>query len=369
MPKISQVEIFETNIPFKAPFYHALKKRDLSESIFVKVTLDDGVTGFGESLPREYVTGNTQDSVFNILSAYSRPLIGAELGGQEPGVNFVKDISGIEAEARCALEIALLDCLGRSCSKPMYRLLGDPINRKFSYSMVISGESVFKAALVSMFARVNGYRFIKVKVGVSHDEDRVRMVRNLSGAADIRVDANGAWDAARALEEIRMLRKYGISSIEQPTPKGDNNAMQEVADFCPEPVIADESLCTVEDALTLTQTRACDIFNVRLSKCGGIFRSLNIIKIAEDSGMGYQIGCQVGESGILSSAARHAASVVKNVVFMEGSYAKYLLKEDIIEEDLTPKRGVGYTLEKPGLGVNVREDILRKYSVKSVSIS
>ena len=134
--------------------------------------------------------------------------------------------------------------------------------------------------------------------------------------------------------------------------------------FCREPVMADESLCTKEDALQLAQIRGCDMFNVRLSKCGGIFRSMEIIGIARDHSMGYQIGCHVGESGILTAAATHLAAVSKDFKYFEGGYSRLLLKEDIIEEDLTPRRGVGYTLDGPGLGVTVKEDILRKYIIR-----
>jgi L-Ala-D/L-Glu epimerase len=368
MSKISQVEIFKVNIPFKIVFHHALKKRDISESIFTKITLDNGVTGFGESLPRSYVTGNTQDSVFKELGSYSRSLIGLELEDSEKGINLIKELKGIEGESRCALEIGLLDCLGKVSSKPVSELLGTPVNEEFVYSLVISGESMSKVGLISVFARAQGYKFVKIKVGLDNDIARIRLARRLLGNVDIRVDANGAWDVTQALDAINNLRPFRISCIEQPTPKNDHNAMQEVADFCPEPIMADESLCTRDEALTLAQTRVCDMFNVRLSKCGGIFRSLDIIKIAEESKLGYQIGCHVGESGILSAAARHMASVVKNTKYLEGSYSKYLLKEDIIEEDLTPKRGMGYTLKGAGLGVTVKEDVLRKYTEEGVSV-
>ena len=151
--------------------------------------------------------------------------------------------------------------------------------------------------------------------------------------------------------------------MEQPTPKGDFDAMQEVADFCHEPVMADESLCTVNDALRLAQIKGCDMFNIRLSKCGGIFRSMEIIGIARDQSIGYQIGCHVGESGILTAAAIHLAAVSKSLAHFEGGYSRLLLKEDIIEEDLTPRRGIGYTLNRAGLGVTVKENTLRKYIV------
>ena len=368
MSKISKIEVFKADIPFKFSFKHSTKKRNSSESIFIKILLDNGVAGYGESLPRSYVTGNTQDSVFNNLKNYLPVLIGKELKGHIEGVGFIKGLEGIEGEARCAVEIALLDCLGRVCNKPLHEILGGAINKTFVYSGIISGESLLKTAILALYFGSQGYKFIKIKVGSDNDISRVSILRNLLKDADIRIDANGAWNAQKALKAIKSLRAFSISCIEQPTPKGDLNAMQEVADFSPEPVMADESLCTKEDALRLAQTTACDMFNIRLSKCGGIFRSLEIARIAEDYGLSYQIGCHVGESGILSAAGRHLASIVKKSKYLEGSYSRLLLEKDIIEEDLTPKRSIGYTLDRAGLGITVKEGILRKYTQESILI-
>ena len=373
MPKISGLEAFKVNIPFKTAFKHSLKSRQNSESIFVKASLDNGVVGFGESLPRSYVTGNTQDAVYAQLKEFLPKLLGAELGlpstisvlgKPDEGANFIRSLSGIEAEARCALEIALLDCLGKISNRSVHDILGETLNQSFASSAIISGGAILKTAVTTIYFKAKGYKFFKIKVGTDNDPCRVRLVRWLAGDADIRIDANGAWDVAEALEAIEKIRQFNISCVEQPTPKGDFNAMREVADFCHEPVMADESLCTVNDALTLAQTKGCDMFNVRLSKCGGIFRSMEMIKVAQDYDMGYQIGCHVGESGILTAAAMHLAAVSKRIAYFEGGYSRLLLKEDIIEEDLTPRRGVGYTLNRNGLGVTVKEDILRKYTIE-----
>ena len=364
MPKIAGLEAFRVNIPFRAPFKHSLKSRENSESVFVKAYLDNGAAGIGESLPRSYVTGNTQDAVYSQLNAFMPKLIGAEMNGLDEGVNFIRSLTGIEAEARCALEIALLDCLGRSLKVPVRDILGQTVNQSFASSAIISEGPVLKTAAAAIYFKSKGYKFFKVKVGDDKDVGRVRLVRFLAGYADIRVDANGAWDVVTALEKIEAMRRLKISCVEQPTPKGDRDAMQEVSDFCREPVMADESMCTVDEALALAEIKGCDMFNVRLSKCGGVFRSMEIIKIAQSYGMGYQIGCHVGESGILTAAAMHLAAVSKDPAYFEGGYSRLLLKEDIIEEDLTPKRGVGYTLDGPGLGITVNEGILRKYAVK-----
>lgn len=370
MPKIFGLEVFKVNIPFRAAFEHSLKLRQNSESIFVKVSLDNGVVGFGESLPRSYVTGNTREAVYTQLKEFLPKLKGAELNGPstisvpgapDGGALFIRSLDGIEAEARCALEIALLDCLGKISNRPVHDILGGSLNQSFASSAIISGGSVLRAAAAAIYFKIKGYKFFKVKVGTDNDLCRIRVVRRLVGDADIRIDANGAWSVMEALEKIEKIRQFNISCVEQPTPKGDFDAMQEVADFCHEPVMADESLCTKKDALTLAQIKGCDMFNVRLSKCGGIFRSMEIIKIAQDYEMDYQIGCHVGESGILTAAAMHLAAVSKRIAYFEGGYSRLLLKEDIIEEDLTPKGGMGYTLNKPGLGVTVKEDTLRKY--------
>ena len=369
MPKISHVEIFKTNLPFKYSFKHSLKSRSDSESIFVRISLDNGTAGFGESLPRSYVTGNTQDSVFKDLTSFSKKLIGTRLDDNDESIDLIKNLEGIEGEARCAVEIALLDCLGKVCSKPISALLGEIVNTEFIYSLIIPDTSILTTGLICLFAKAKGYKFLKVKVGFDNDVEKVKLCRRILPDADIRIDANGAWDSGHtAIDAIQRLRPFKISCIEQPTPKDDLDAMQEVADFLTEPVMADESLCNREDALKLAQTRTCDIFNVRLSKCGGIFRSLEIMKIAREYEIAYQIGCLVGETGILSAAARHMASVVKNIIYFEGSYSRFLLKEDAIEEDLTPKRSIGYTLKGSGLGVTVKEKIVRKYSRESLLI-
>ncbi|MBI5124221.1 MAG: hypothetical protein HZA72_02250, partial [Candidatus Omnitrophica bacterium] len=102
MPKISGIEIFKVNIPFKFSFKHSLKERKSSESIFVKIVLENNIAGFGESLPRSYVTGNTQSSVYDSLKKYLPALIGADLKEGNEGIQFIKGLEGIEDESRCA---------------------------------------------------------------------------------------------------------------------------------------------------------------------------------------------------------------------------------------------------------------------------
>ena len=111
------------------------------------------------------------------------------------------------------------------------------------------------------------------------------------------------------------------------------------------------------------------MFNIRISKCGGLIDSLKIAEFAAESGVSYQLGCQVGETGILSAAGRHFASCVDGVKYLEGSYAKFLLVEDIVREDISfGYGGFAGPITGTGLGVTVDEKVLRKYVTDSVTI-
>ena len=137
----------------------------------------------------------------------------------------------------------------------------------------------------------------------------------------------------------------------------------------PEPVMADESLCTIDDAKALVELRACDMFNIRLSKCGGLLNALKIAEYAAQAGITCQLGCQVGETGVLSAAGRHFISCVDNIKYLEGSYAKFLLAEDVVSEDVSfGYGGFAPRLAGSGLGVTVDEKRLARYAAKRITI-
>ena len=128
--------------------------------------------------------------------------------------------------------------------------------------------------------------------------------------------------------------------------------------------MADESIVTLADARALINTDACDFFNLRLSKCGGLSRTLRVARMAEANGIRLQVGCQVGETAILSAAARHLVAYLESVAFVEGSYGTLLLEEDVSREPVHFGHGGRASLLKgQGLGVNVREEVLERRAV------
>ena len=156
---------------------------------------------------------------------------------------------------------------------------------------------------------------------------------------DLRVDANEAWTAEDAVARIHALEAFDITSVEQPIPHEAVEALAAIRKQIHTPIMLDESLCGEVDAERAIRGGWCDLFNIRLSKCGGFIPSLRLAQLAVRNGLGYQLGCQVGETAILSAAGRQFASSVKGIRYLEGSYDRHLVRETLSHEDITFRRG------------------------------
>ena len=368
--KVKKIDILEVELPFREAFRHASRKRQSSGSVFVKIYLENGIIGYGEALPREYVTGESTGSVREKLDHELKSLLGTEFSSLKEAAEFSRKYDGLKGAAKCAAELAVLDVLGRYFGESISSVLGERLTDEVFYSGVVSAGSVPSAVKDAVRFKLFGFGQVKVKVGAEDDLKRLEVIRSiLGGKVDIRVDANCAWEAEEAIENINKMRKFSISAVEQPVKKDDIAGLKKVTESVPEKIIADESLCTVEDAKKLSSERACNMFNVRLSKCGGIFSALKIADIARNSSIGYQLGCQAGESGVLSAAGRHFACSVKGIEYFEGSYGRFLLKDDITVENMTfGWKGKAAALDGYGLGVNVSDEVLEKYIVSRTSL-
>jgi muconate cycloisomerase len=183
----------------------------------------------------------------------------------------------------------------------------------------------------------------------------------MGSAADIRVDANCAWSAEEALTAIERMRPYGISGVEQPVAADDIAGLRRVTAETEETIIVDESLISLDGAERLVDGQACDAFNIRLSKVGGLLEARRIAEVAHEAGIDVVVGAQVGETGLLSAAGRHLAATIPDLRHAEGSFGALLLKQDITRERVFPlRRGRAGVFSGPGLGVQVNPDAWRE---------
>jgi muconate cycloisomerase len=381
--RVDALTIYRLAIPFHQAFSHARHSREESDAIVVKVIGSDGRSGFGEALPRAYVTGETTDSMIVRLRDFFAPRIFQE--NFYPGWQAIEQLQALLPDwtqslesnngviawnaAFCAGELALLDWSLRADNSALADYL-PPSRLEVVYSGVISSDSPKDAAaLAKRMARL-GLKQIKVKVGTNDDAARLDAVRKAAGdGIELRADANGAWSAAQAIEQLQLLAPFKLALIEQPVAADNIVGMKQVRANCDLPVMADESLVTLEHARRLIAAKACDLFNIRLSKNGGIAGSIAIARLAHEAGIKIQVGAQVGETGILSAAGRTFAAHLPALVCAEGSFGTWLLTEDITFDNLAfGLGGRAPLLKSRGLSVTVKEETLERLTVEKIEL-
>ena len=380
---IETLEILPMHIPFTQAFVHSKTSRSNSDSVIVRLKGSDGLTGYGEALPRSYVTGEDVPGMVGALRYKLGPNamkldLDSGTGALGQIQSFVEGWSSLQTSSPdvvawnailCALELAMLDWAFKRSGESISNWLA-PIRRDVVYTGVIDATDPETAR--EMAARYAQARFgtLKVKVGVDDDLQRLEAVRKAAGGRiEIRVDANGAWTALEAISALKQLKAYNVSAVEQPVPASDLEGMLRVRYETGVTVIADESLVTLNDAANLIRMEACDVFNIRVSKCGGLLASKQIAQIGLDAGIQVQVGAQVGETSLLSAAGRHLAAHLPGVEYVEGSFGTHLLSEDISPEPVMfGYEGRGDLLMGEGLGVAVDDEALERLAADIVKV-
>jgi L-alanine-DL-glutamate epimerase-like enolase superfamily enzyme len=353
--RVSSVTAHRVRIPFKAVFAHALHSRRVAETIVLVIESESGHIGVGEVLPRPYLTGETLESASQKeIPAYVQRWFGRSFEDCDEVVEALRDELQFAERALATFagwELAVLDMAGKAFRFAAGDVLGPATGRDLEPGVVIDfGVPTHGLEKHCMLLRLAKRRYVKIKVGLDDDLCRLAMVQDVLGADHpLRLDANGAWTADYAIGMLRQMRRFNIRSIEQPVPPRDLAGMRRVREESGVPVVADESVCSLDDGQRLMAAHAADIFNIRIAKCGGFLACLRLVKLAHETGLGCQLGTLVGETGILSCAAEIFGRRVEGFEFLEGKgQNKCLLVEDIVEVPLpgasTPREGLGITI-------------------------
>jgi L-alanine-DL-glutamate epimerase-like enolase superfamily enzyme len=378
--KIVSLSARVVKLPFRLSFKHSLASRNFSENLIVRAVLSDGAheyTGYGESIPRDYVTGETiQAALDRLENEFTPRFLQRQVADADSLIGILKqefaglNLTSVPAGSTwCALELALLDAWGQAAGQSLPAMFGgvqschpaDGI--RYGGVIPFGGKKAVMALLV--FYKLFGFKTVKLKVGKTDDADLelVSIARRILGPdAILRVDANCAWTVEQTIRMAEKMKSFAVASIEQPVPADDVDGLIRISATIETPIMVDESLCTIEQAKNLAAQKACRAFNVRISKVGGFLAAQAIVDIARDHGLVVQMGAQVGESGILSAAGRAFAAINETFDNCEGSNNLFLLKRDLTLENLNVGfGGWGKVLKGNGLGVTVRSADLSKF--------
>lgn len=377
MSRIVAFAVHAIELPFRLKFEHAAASRGSSESLFVELRLEDGTVGWGESLPRPYVTGETRDGACEMLASSILPrLLGQSPESFEEIVGFLTTCDGRapaswvnpfhpQSAAWCAVDLALLDAYGRHFGRRPFDHATLPDHLR--YSGVLSAGRGWKHRAQLLAFRLLGFRELKLKTDATTTVGEIDRIRRLAGAAiNLRVDANMGWDVHQALTLMPEFARRGIRSFEQPLAASDLDGAARLVRDTRLDVMADESLDTADSLQRLIEARACTAINARISKCGGLIATLARCREARDAGLWVQIGCQVGESSLLSAAHLHLCAAFPEVRHAEGCFGSLLLADDPARPKLRIGRGGKAPRIPPGagLGIAVDRECLARHRVR-----
>ncbi len=308
--------------------------------VTVRVTDDDGCSGWGEAAPSRFY-GETADTVVAILSQLAPVLDRADPWSLETIEAELARVVRFNGAARSAVSAALHDLAAKRLGVPLYKMWGlDPRSAPLSSFTIGIGS---EAELRQKVKEAAQYPILKVKLGTDRDEEIVRVIREEAPDKILRVDANAAWNPKLAVQTIERLVDYDIEFVEQPLPPHDIEGFRFVRDRSPLPIIADESCLVAADIPRLEG--AVDGINIKLSKCGGLREAHKMISTARAHGMLVMMGCMI-ETSLGISAAAHISPLL-DYADLDGSA---LLADD-------PYRGANIDNGKitipagPGLGV------------------
>ena len=355
--RIRRLEVSSFPVPFRAVFRHASASRARAENLIVAAYSDCGQVGHGEGCPRRYVTGETLESGAAFIRKYAGSIMDSVTDAQSLRVwaDAHREVIDQNPAAYCAMEISMLDLLGKTSGVPIEELLGLPrLAGRFPYSAVL-GDSPY-LAYWWQFRRYwkQGFRDFKVKVSgnLGRDHRKMRLFRNRTDPRlRVRLDANNLWASAdECIRHVTAL-PHQVYAIEEPLREGDLAGFERVGVECGAKIILDESLLRVEQLDTLADAERW-IVNLRVSKMGGIMRSLDVTGRAANLGVGVIVGAQVGETSILTRAGLTVMHATRpNLVASEGAFGTHLLRRDLTSESLMFGNGGAVVVEQAGIGV------------------
>lgn len=352
--QITNVEISEIKIPLRVPFQTALRTADMVNDILVRITTDTGEYGYGEAPPTAAITGETKESISAAILGYIQPsLIGMDIENMESIMNALHSSICHNTSAKAAVDMAIYDLAAKKQKIPLFQYLGGYCTH-LETDVTISINHTQKMIEDSLDAISRGFRILKLKVGKEgkKDIDRLLSIREAVGPDIIlRIDANQGWNVKEAISIITSLEKKNFNAdlVEQPVPARNLIGLKEITQNVSTPILADESVFSPADALTVIETHAADLLNIKLMKTGGIYAALQLCAIAEAAGIECMIGCML-ESKLSVSAAAHLAAA-KKIITRVDLDGPFLCKTDPYQGGPCYEEGrITLPQNSPGLG-------------------
>jgi L-alanine-DL-glutamate epimerase-like enolase superfamily enzyme len=346
---------------------------ELKQNVFVKIFTDEGIVGWGEAAAHP-VTGETQEGIVATLTLFAKQIMGMNpfhIGAVHAKLDgfFLHGNAG----ARCAIDIALYDIMGQASGQPIYNLLGGGFQTEFGLMATTARETPEKMAEQAAALIEKGYTCFEPKMtghleSLDADADRLEAILGVvPKSALVMADPNQTWGTAKDSIELLQRRFAGVQNlaVEQPVMYHDLKGLAEITRAVPQKIIADEAITSVHTMIDIAAHHMADMISVKLGKCGGFYKAMQIIRMAEAASMPVRIDWTQG-SRLLDTATGHMHAAVRLVACDPGMDYHLRIKDEPVAEGGAQYDGGNCTMpDGPGLGLTVDEDLVRRLSERS----
>ena len=348
------------SLPLRAPFRTAAGSLAGRAGLVLRIETDSGIDGLGEAMPHPALGANALAPIWQAWEHMHPRLIGTEVEELE---DLIRELP---APLACALDVAACDLLARERGVTVAALLGAAVSPSVAANATIGVETTVEAASQAWAARAAGFTCVKLKVGmareIEEERQRVAAVRAAIGPSlALRLDANGAWDPARAVRTIRALEEYGLEFVEQPVAADDLAGLARVARELDTPIAADESIAGPDDARRVLDQEAAQVLVIKPMVVGGVRPARRIAEMANAAGVAAVVTTTI-DGGIGVAAALHLAATLPSDGPACGLATASLLAGDIVAEAPVVRDGRMVLPSASGLGVTLDERAIARFA-------
>lgn len=371
--KITKVSAYPVAIPFKTPFadaYNLTLPPVLAQPhIIIEIETDEGITGWGEVNSNHPAwEENVGGSLYAIQKVFSPAILGKDPTEPEVIARILDAQTPLNTLTKAGIDIALYDIIGKKLDVPVYKLLGGFFRSEIWGLWDLNIDSPERMAEQARYVVEEYGLRVRACLGRNWKTDvkRVLAIRKALGDDEpIATDANMGWGPLEAIKAIEAYEDDNITYIEQPVPRYDYQGLSAITRSSRIPVVADESLHTVEDAWNLAKKEIVNCFNIKIMK-HGITNARKIVSLAQAANLEFYLGTGT-ELGVASAACAHfAASVPDSYIDKYASgfaSSSSMMVDDILTEAIPVNRGKLQVPRGPGLGVEVDRGKLKKYQI------
>ena len=341
---------------------------EYKENVFVRIATDEGITGWGEASAHP-VTSETQAGIRATVELFGRTIMGRDpfqIGAIHAALDhlFLQGNAG----ARAAVDIALYDIMGKATGQPVYNLLGGAFQQSFGLLATMPRAEPKRMADHALMLLDRGYTCFEPKMtghleSLDADADRLEaIIEVVPGAALVIADPNQMWGTAKDTIELLLRRFAGIANlaIEQPVMYHDLQGLAAITQAVPHKVVADEAIQNLATMIKIASERVADMVSLKLGKCGGFYKALQMMRIAEAASLPVRIDWTQG-SALLDTATGHLHASVRLVGCDPGMDYQLRIKDRPVKEGgVQVRKGKLVMPDGPGLGLTVDEKLVRR---------